>query len=205
MEIDEIIQDLISETKETPNPSWVKYYEELNDRVYWLINEVDDDLLYLVDKIFRWNREDVGIPVEERKPIKIYINSPGGSLDIEETLVSVIQLSKTPVYGVALGMVASAASLIYLACHKKFALPNAYFILHKGSTSGMSGNFNDIQAAMDDYKKQVEKMIGFYISSTKYTEEEIRRNIENDWYVRDEDIVKFGLVDEIVTDIDSIV
>ena len=69
----------------------------------------------------------------------------------------------------------------------------------------MSGNFNDIQAAMNDYKKQVEKMIEFYISNTKYTEEEIRTNIDNDWYVRDNDIVKFGLVDEIVTDIDSIV
>lgn len=205
MELNEMMEELINKTTDTPNPSWVKYYEELDDRVYWLIDEVDDDLLYLVDKIFRWNREDKDIPIEERKPIKLYINSPGGSLDIEETLVSVIQLSKTPVYGIALGMVASAASLIYLACHKKFALPNAYFILHKGSTSGMSGNFNDIQAAMNDYKKQVEKMIEFYISNTKYTEEEIRTNIDNDWYVRDEDIIKFGLVDEIVTDIDSIV
>jgi len=204
MELEELLENLADDSDKVPNPSWVKYYEELQDRCYWLVDSVDDDLLYLVDKILRWNKEDAGIPIEERKPIKIYINSPGGSIDIEETVVSIIHLSKTPVYGIALGMVASAASLIYLSCHKKLALPNAYFILHKGSLSNMSGDFNTVQAAMADYKKQVDRMIEYYISNTKYTEEEIRKNIETDWYVRDDEMVKFGLVDEIITDIDSI-
>jgi len=61
---------------------------------------------------------------------------------VGEILTSVIKLSRTPVYGIALGMVASAASIVYLGCHRRYALPNAYFILHRGSCEGIGGSYN---------------------------------------------------------------
>jgi ATP-dependent protease ClpP protease subunit len=111
-------------------------------------------------------------------------------------------MSKTPVYGIALSQVASGASVIYLACHKKYALPNAVFVLHKGSCSGVSGTYDEIVAFAQDYQKQMETLIDFYIEHTKYTEEEIEANIQTDWYIRIEEALEKGIADEIVSDID---
>jgi ATP-dependent protease ClpP protease subunit len=111
-------------------------------------------------------------------------------------------MSKTPVYGIALGCVASGASIIYLSCHEKYALPNSVFILHKGSCSGVSGTYDEIVAFARDYEKQIETLIEFYTNHTKYTEEEIEENIQTDWYIRVEEAVKKGIVDEIITNID---
>ena len=154
-----------------------------------------------MSKIIEWNRDDKNLPIDQRQPIKIFFNSPGGELDIEETLVSIIKLSKTPIYGFALGMVASAASLVYLSCHKRFALRSAYFILHRGSCQNMGGNYNEIQAAMEDYRAQVEKMEKFYIENTLYTEEEIRKNIATDWYIRGNELLEKGIITEWIDDI----
>lgn len=184
------------------DPSLLNFYNDLEQRIYWLTGTVGDSTLDLIQYIIKWNREDKGIPVEERKPIRLIIFSEGGSMDVEESIVSFIRLSKTPVYGIAAGMVASAASLIYLSCHKKFATPNAYFLLHKGSCHGLSGNFNEIKSFMSDYEEQVKKMVTFYVENTQYTEEEVNKNINTDWYVRFPEALEKGLVDEMIDDID---
>lgn len=198
-----VLVDQFQPTLELPDPNLVQYYEDCVDRNYWILGEVNDELLDLVNKIIAWNREDerAGRAVEDRKPIRIFFNSPGGDLDVEETLVSMIRLSKTPVYGIALGMTASAASLIYLSCHKKFALPNAYFVLHKGSCSNIGGNYNDVAAMMKDYDQQIEKMMNFYIENTDYSEDEIKKNMDKDWYIRLPEAKDRGLVDEVISDI----
>ena len=61
-------------------------------------------------------------------------------------------------------------------------------------------------AAMDDYRKQVEELIQFYIQRTKMTEDEIRKNIEKDWYLyaSDKSIIESGMVDAIIDDIDEL-
>jgi ATP-dependent protease ClpP protease subunit len=121
---------------------------------------------------------------------------------VSETVSNVIKMSKTPVYGIALGYVASGASVIYLSCHKRFALPNSVFVLHKGSCSGVSGTYDEIVAFAKDYEKQIETLINFYITHTKYTEEEILENIQTDWYIRTEEAVAKGIANEIITNID---
>lgn len=197
-----LVKDKAEPTLALPDPQLITYYTDLKDRRYWLDCEINDNVLELAWQIFLWNSEDKDIPIEKRKPIKILFNSPGGSLDIEETLVSIIKLSKTPVYGIALGMVASAASLIYLSCHKRYALPNAYWLLHKGSCTNVSGSFSDVQAAMEDYRIQVEKMEQFYIENTGYTEEEIKKGLVNDWYVRVPEALEKGIVTDLIEDIE---
>ena len=131
--MDMLLGDDVDPNLQLPDPSLLMYYNDFTNRIVWIEGEIDDVILDVTSKIIRWNREDKDLPIRERKPIRILFNSPGGSLDVEETLVSFIKISKTPVYGVALGLVASAASLIYLSCHKRFALKNAYFIFHRGS------------------------------------------------------------------------
>lgn len=196
-----LLQNLPDANLDLPDPALIQEFRDLKNRVIWVDTEINSALLDVVSKIIEWNREDQSLPINQRKPIKIFFNSPGGELDIEETLVSIIKLSKTPVYGFALGLVASAASLIYLSCHKRFALRSAYFILHRGSCQNMGGNYNEIQAAMEDYRAQVEKMEKFYIENTLYTEEEIHKNISTDWYIRGDELLEKGIITEWIDDI----
>lgn len=197
-----LLSEQYNSTLQLPDPALVQYYIDLENRIIWLDGEVEDTNLDIVSKIINWNREDKGKSINERKPIKIYVNSVGGSLDIADTLVSVINISKTPVYGVALSMVASAASLIYLSCHKRFALPNAYFILHKGSMQNLGGNYNEIQAAMEDYKVQIERMEKFYIDNTSYPEEVIKEKIKSDWYIHCDEAMKYNIVTDLIENIE---
>lgn len=205
-DISNILSTLLGDSDEAnlqlPSPTLVQYYNDIKNRVLWLDGEVDDTCLDFISQIIRWNKEDKDIPVEQRKPIRIYFYSPGGDLDIEETLVSLIKISKTPVYGYALGMVASAASLIYLSCHKRFALPNAYFILHRGSCANVSGSYSEVQAAMSDYKEQIEKMERFYIENTLYPEEVIKEKIQSDWYIHSQEAKDYNVITDIIEDID---
>lgn len=184
------------------DPSLVNFYSDLENRTYWLSDEINHYTFDLVQYIIRWNREDKNIPIEERKPIRIIIDCGGGHLSVSETVSNVIKMSKTPVYGIALGYVASGATVIYLSCHKKYALPNSVFVLHKGSCSGVSGTYDEIVAFARDYEKQMETLIGFYIDNTGYTEEEIEENIQTDWYIRTKEALEKGIVDELVADID---
>lgn len=184
------------------DPSLVNFYTDLDHRIYWLSDEISNYTFDLVQYIIRWNREDRNVPVEQRVPIRIIIDCPGGHLSVSETVSNIIKMSKTPVYGIALGYVASGASVIYLSCHKKLALENSVFVLHKGGCSGVSGTYDEIVAFVSDYEKQMEMLIKFYIDNTKYTEQEIEENIQTDWYIRTEEALQKGIVDELVTSID---
>ena len=80
-----------------PDAGLLQYYKDLDNRAYSLIGEVDENLLDFVSKIIEWNREDKDIPVEERKPIKLYIDTIGGSVSVMLCLVNAIKVSKTPI------------------------------------------------------------------------------------------------------------
>ena len=66
----------------------------------------------------------------------------------------------------------------------------------------MSGTYDEIVAFVSDYEKQMETLINFYITNTIYTEQEIMENIQTDWYIRTEEALEKGLVNELITDID---
>lgn len=184
-----------------PNSYLLKYYEDLEHRTFWISDEVNDDLMYeLSHYIIKWNREDKDIPEMDRKPIYLLINCQGGDLDAYASICSMIELSKTPVIGVAMGLVASAASLIYLSCHARLALKSSYFILHKGSAA-LSGDFDNIMNSIDDYKREVEKMANHILEHSNYTREEVESHIGRDWYIRAPEALEKGLVDQIITDI----
>ena len=200
MDILELLHD--NANLQLADPALANFYVDLQNRIYWLTEEISEDTLDLVQYITRWNLEDKGKTIKERKPIRIIIDCNGGALSTSETISNIIRLSKTPVYGIALGLVASGASVIYLSCHKKYAMPNTVFVLHKGSCSGVSGTYDEIVSFARDYEKQIETLMNFYIEHTGYTEEEIVEDIQSDWYIRIEEAVEKKLVDELITDID---
>ena len=202
----EFVIDLPEELFDTklPNSYSLKYYQDLSNRTIWINDEITGDLTHeLVHYIMKWNREDKDIPEMNRVPIKLLFDSPGGDLDAQAAICSIIELSKTPVIGIAIGMVASAASYIYLSCHVRLALKSSYFILHKGSAA-LSGDFDNIMSSIDDYKKEIDKLINFIIERSKYTRAEVEEQIKKDWYVRAPEALQKGLVDEIITDINAL-
>jgi ATP-dependent protease ClpP protease subunit len=204
MEQNPNIHQLIGEQKAQtlPDPSLVNYYNDLENRTYWLNDEINHFTFDLVQYILRWNKEDKGIPTEERKPIRIIVDCHGGMLSVTKTIVNIIKMSKTPVHMFALGFVASGASMIYLAGHKRYALPNTTFLLHKGNCGGLSGTFDELLAFMEDYQKDVAELIDFYKENTKFSPEDIENKIQGEWYIRIDEALENGIVDEIVTDID---
>lgn len=194
----------IKPTMELPDPVLIQIYRDRENRVIWMLDEVGDEVYDWVDFILDVNREDElnHIPIEERKPIKCLIANRGGSVDAANTIVDIISLSKTPVWGIALGMCASAASMIYLACHKRFALPSVSFLFHQGSCSNLSGNYSELKSFMDDYQTEILALTEFYKKHTTYEPSLIEDKLsKGDWYIRVAEALQNGVVHEVVSDI----
>ena len=198
------LPETIKPNLELPDPVLIQIYRDRQNRVIWMLGEVGDEVYDWVDFILDVNREDEnnGIPVEQRKPIKCLIANHGGSVDAANTLVDIIALSKTPVWGIAVGMCASAASMIYLACHKRYSLPSVSFLFHQGSCSGLSGNYSELKSFMDDYQIEIQSLTEFYKKHTTYDpaliEDKLRKG---DWYIRITEALQNGVVHEVVNDI----
>jgi len=187
------------ENLQLPNPELVTFYTDLSHRVYWIAEEIDEYSLEIIRKIIDWNREDKDIPVEERKPIRLLFFTPGGDLDVNNSLVDTIKLSKTPVYGYNMGMCCSAGAFIYLACHKRFMLPHAYFLFHQGSIDMFSGGtFSQMVAFMEDYQLKVADLTEYLKENTTYPEEVLLGRIQGEWYVYKDEAIKNGVCDKVI-------
>lgn len=183
-----------------PDPELLTYYKNLEDRVLWVDSEINEYSLEYARLIIQWNKEDKKKKPKNRKPIKLLFFSPGGDLDVNNTLIDTIRLSETPVWGINVGRCASAAAFIFLSCHKRFMLPSGYFLFHQGS-GAFSGTFQEVYAQMQDYQIAVNRLSEFMLTYTDYTKEEIEENISGEWFVRDAEAMQKKVVDEIVNDI----
>ena len=105
-----------------PDEALLAFYHDLDERVFWISDEISAYTLNLAHYILKWNREDKEIPIGERKPIKLLIHSPGGSLDVLGVLYDLIRLPATPIIGINMGQAYSASAMILLACHKRYGL-----------------------------------------------------------------------------------
>lgn len=159
---------------------------------------------YITKRIIDFNEQDKGRSPEERQPIKLFINSPGGSVSEGFPLVSVIELSKTPVYTINIGTWCSMAFWIGITGHKRFALPYTEFLLHEGSlfTGGSSGSVQDTVEFNKRYKDEVIK--NHVLKHSHMSAELYDATSRHENYMLPEDALKYGFIDEIVSDIDTI-
>lgn len=189
-----------------PDPALKRYYENLNNRVIWITDEIDESVYSIISQIIMFNREDRDInDYYDRKPIRLIISSPGGSLDHARMLISIMNISKTPIITIAVGCVASAASLVYLAGHLRYAIDFSYFVFHKGGIDGLSGNFTEVTPFMKNYVQDIQEVIDLYKQLTTYKPEYIEEKLsKGDWYIRLDEALENGVVDELIDDIDSL-
>ncbi len=184
------------------------YLKDLKQRKLFLDTDVEQISAGNIAKhIMQYNAEDKGKSIEERKPIILYVASNGGEIDAGFELIDVIRGSKTPVYTVNLGYQYSMGFLIGLAGHKRFAVPNAKFLMHDGS------NFIwDSGAKAQDkmeFQKKVEARIRQYVVERSHiTEEEYDSKLHVEWYLFADEAKEKGFCDYILgvdCDMDDIV
>ncbi len=189
------------ENMQLPNPDLLTYYKDEQDRVLWIEGEINDGLFELSKMILRYNIEDKNVPVDERKPIKIFINSPGGDLDSTLAFIGLMNISKTPIWTIDACWAYSAAGLILMAGHKRYALPNTECLIHSGSGQ-LGGSYEQTTEQMKNYKYLVDKMRDFILSKTKIDQKLFKKNSQKDWYIYTDEMLNLGIVDEIVNDLD---
>ena len=191
------------ETLAIPDPGTLTFYQNLSERRIWLNLGVDDTILEYSRYIMRWNKEDEGKPVEERKPIWVYIFSYGGSADFMWMFTDMIKASETPIYTVNMGQCCSAAAMIFMTGHKRFMLPSASVLIHEGSGS-IEGDAVKVIDQAESYKAMVKRMHNYILAHSNIPAGTLSRKKNNDWELDSETCLKYGVCDVIANNLSEI-
>lgn len=168
----------------------------LNERIIWIDDDIDEYSLEYSKWIIEWNRQDAKKEEEDkdfkRLPIRLLFFCYGGDLNVNNVLVDTIMLSKTPIIGINVGQADSAGCFIYLACHERYTFPNAKFLIHKGS-GVFEGTYDIVLSAINLYKKEIESLGSYILSRTKIPKKLFMDNFDIDWYLNADEAIKYGL------------
>lgn len=172
--------------------------DHYDDRRLILNGLVDNDLLEkMCLSILTWNQEDKDIPYDKRKKIYIYINSSGGDVVFGNNLISVMQLSKTPIVTVGFAKCYSMANYILAAGHERYCFPHTVVLYHDGEggyySSGNKGK--DIQKffdKLDDINRD------FMIKHTNMSKEFLDAIKDREYYMFADEAKENGIVDKII-------
>lgn len=195
------IEDLMDTT--LPPPEMVEFYRRLRDREIVWNDVISDGLINVPLYIMKWNREDKYISVEDRKPIKIFINSDGGSVNATLFTANVIALSKTPVITIGMGRAYSSGGLLLMAGHKRYIFETTSILIHDGST-GALGDTGKVLDNLEFTKESENRTCSFILEHTKIPKDLLEHNYRRDWFMFSDEAIKYGIADKIVTDIDEI-
>ncbi len=136
---------------------------------------------------------------DEKSAITVYINSPGGHADSGFAIYDFMRFVKPPVRTVVTGMCASAAVLVFLASPKerRFALPNARFLLHQPSTM-VTGSASDVAINAEEIVKLRERYNGIVAQETGKTVEQVTKDADRDFWLSPVEAKDYGLVGRII-------
>lgn len=198
----ELLNDFLSQN------SLFKNFDDLLNTSFVLdreifIGDVDFDLSSSVIALIRfWNKvdNDLGIPAEEREPIKILIDSPGGYLSAAFAIISAIEASVTPVYTYNIGCAYSAGFFIFITGHKRFSYRLSSFLYHQGSTGGGDGSIDahKFRNYADFYSKQLLTLKEHTLKYSNLTEDQYRNIEKDDYWLSAIEAQEIGIVDAII-------
>ena len=193
-----------NEDKVLPSVEAVLQWKEIKDRRLVINEPVTDCYLFYSQLIIQWNKEDKdeNIAIEDRKPIKILLNTYGGDLDACQSFYNVIQISKTPVYVYNMGVCASAGALIFLSGHKRFALKGSKFLIHEGEV-GLQGQTTKVLENLEQCKKTEKELEDYIISKTKIDKKLYKKKKKKEWWISSE-AVDLGIADAFVEDLEEL-
>ena len=193
-----LLTEYLNNTGELKNLDCISEMFDTIDRALFL-GPVTAEIADAIEHIIRiYNIMDKNIPVNERKPIKLFINSPGGDSSASFEIIDAIMLSKTPIYTINISWAASAALEVFMVGHKRYCYPSSIFCFHEGSVktdwmdAGKFRDYNNFHETLLNKSKQL------YFKYTKMTPEVYKEKRNDDWYFFADDAMEYGFCDEIL-------
>lgn len=196
--IEQLIKEYLNNTSELKNLDCISEVFDTIDRSIF-IGDVTPEIGDAIEHIIRiYNIADKDIPIEDRKPIKIFINSEGGSAIACLEIIDSITLSKTPIYTINMCIAASAGLDIFISGHKRYCYPNATFCWHEGGTSLSQIDAGKFRNYSDWYDKLLQKTKKVLLDNTKVTEELYKEKKNDDWWFFADEAIEYGFCDEVL-------
>ncbi|WP_099301840.1 ClpP family protease [Bacillus sp. Marseille-P3800] len=187
--------------QEMPNSIYeYQDYLALQERKIYFNTEVSSSIIAdVVYWIHKWNEDDdkLNLTANQRKPITIYINSPGGEMISGFAAIDSIKQSKTKVITVGVGMCASMGALLLIAGHERRAYKNTVILLHDGAMALQSSS-KKAKNTMDFYSRLDERVKNYVVSNSNISEDLYTEKEDEEWYIFADDGIELGLVDQIL-------
>ena len=136
---------------------------------------------------------------QSEDPIKLYINTPGGSADDGFAIFDLIRFIKAPVYNITFGLNASAGTIILLGAGKenRMALPNSRIMIHQPSGGGR-GRSSDIEITADEILKLRRRANKLIADECGRTLKQVEKDTDRDYWMSPEEAVEYGLIGSVI-------
>lgn len=139
---------------------------------------------------------------ESDKPIYIYIDSPGGSIDSGFGIYDAIRFINAPVYTIGAGLIASMGSIILLAAPKerRLGFPNSHYLIHQPLIGGVAqGVATDLEIQADEIAKSKEKLIKLISDETGKPVEQVAKDCDRDHWLTADEARDYGLISKVLS------
>ncbi len=170
------------------------YSRLLIERIIFLGGPVTDDVANsVIAQLLFLDHED------QKKDIKLYLNTPGGSVTAGLAIYDTMQYVKAPVATICVGMAASMGAVLLGAGQKgkRFALPNSDILLHQ-VMGGAEGQAIEIEITAKHIIKIREKINQVLSKHTGQKMDKIEKDTDRDFYLTPQEAKEYGLIDEII-------
>jgi len=170
------------------------YSRLLKERIIFLGGVIDDDLANIViaQLLFLASESD-------SEDIKLYLNSPGGSVTASLAIYDTMQHTKAQIATVCVGQAASGAALLLAggARGKRFALPNSRVMIHQ-PLGGVEGQATDIKIHADEILKTKDRLNEILAKATGKSKKRVEEDTERDRFLTAQEAKDYGIVDKVV-------
>ena len=166
----------------------------LRQRIVMLGNQVDDFIAdAVISQLLLLNQQD------SKKEIKLFINSPGGSVTAGMGIYDAMQFVEAPVGTVCMGLAASMGAFLLTAGEKgkRLSMPNARIMIHQplGGASGQAVDIEIQAKEMMHHKGRLNQLMAFH---TGQAVEKIDADTDRDRYMSPLEAKNYGLIDEVI-------
>lgn len=168
----------------------------LENRIVFLIGEINQSsAARVMMQMLYLDKEKRG------QDVSLYINSPGGAVDDTLAIYDTMRFMNSPVSTFCLGRAYSGAALVLTAGAKgkRYILPHAKVMIHQ-PYGGVTGQAEDIRIQAEQIIKSKQELNRIISAHTGQPIENIQRDAERDKYFSAEEAVRYGLVDEVLTE-----
>jgi len=170
------------------------YSRLLEDRIIFLAGQVTDEManLIIAEILYLVSRDP-------KKEIKLYINSPGGSVTAGLAIYDTMQYINCPISTVCVGMAGSMGAVLLAAGTKgkRYALPNAEILLHQVA-GGVSGQASEIEITAKQIMKLKDNLNKIIAKHTGQDLKKIEQDTDRDYYFSAQEAKNYGIVDEVI-------